>query len=343
MISVRITRRGRLRLVLLALAVAIGYTGLGILRGEYVHEQAYAAGERVANVLEKTSLLDLRVCRCGPEVDVRFQRDDGLTIAGSLYGVGDSQERPAILLLHGNTPRGRNLPLYKVLGRKLSDRGYLVLAIDTAGFGESGDPFSFGTLEALDDAKDVHAALSYLKSLDSVQLSRIYIVAHSGGAIGGFVAGIEDGDVKGIAAIGPPRRASERQQDPADADYWWDRAKRTRREVYDSEFPSWWTKEAMVEYRRSSDSNMDNHLGYFSTAGHKPLLLIDGELESEADKDYLREYYESIVEPRKYVTIPGSDHYANSRHNELGAFVRYDRKTITATVSEIDRWIGSIQ
>jgi acetyl esterase/lipase len=73
----------------------------------------------------------------GRNVKIQSQ---GLTITGTLYEPDAAGERPAILLLHGSTPEGRKLGLYRVLGKGLADRGYVVFTIDRRGYGDSDDP-----------------------------------------------------------------------------------------------------------------------------------------------------------------------------------------------------------
>ena len=293
----------------------------------------------VVRFVGKASPTDVRVCACRPDRDVEFSREDGLRIAGSLYGVGDDGVRPAVLLLHGNTPVGRQLPLYRVLARKLADRGYAVLAIDQTGFGESGDPFSLGTAEALDRGKDVRAALDYLATLPGVDPERISLVAHSGGTGPALQEGVAAPEVRAMVAVGPPRRVLERMADPADQAYFWERARETRQELYGADFPSWYTMEMFVQ--AAQEGAMERYLDYFAREGHKPLLLMDGELEDEADREYLRRYYESMAGPKGYVTVRGADHYANTM--SLRGLVLYDRQAVGETVDAIDRGLRGVE
>lgn len=83
--------------------------------------------ERLRLLLGKTSAWDLGACLCGAAQEVTVVRDDGLKLAASVYTEDAAERRPAIVLLHGNTHRGRRLPLYKVLASRLAERGYVVL------------------------------------------------------------------------------------------------------------------------------------------------------------------------------------------------------------------------
>jgi hypothetical protein len=90
--------------------------------------------ERLRLLLGKTSAWDLGACLCGAAPEVTVVRDDGLKLAASVYTEDGAERRPAIVLLHGNTHRGRRLPLYKVLASRLAERGYVVLTLDRAGW-----------------------------------------------------------------------------------------------------------------------------------------------------------------------------------------------------------------
>jgi pimeloyl-ACP methyl ester carboxylesterase len=288
--------------------------------------------------LKKVPLSNLGVSIGRPDKEIKFMTVDGLSIAGSLYGSKTKTMRPGIILLHGNTPLGRKLAIYKILAEKLRKRGYLVLTMDFAGFGESDDPFSVGTKEALDETKDVDAAIKYFKTLINLDQDRIYVIGHSGGADAAVGLCIKDPNVQGVILIGPPRRVAERSQDPRDQDYFWERAKRSRREVYGKEFPAWFTKEMFLAMQFPIPKEDEDYLDYFSQKVHKPILLIDGELESDKDKIYLQKAFDKLSEPKEYITIENSDHYFNTKN--LDCFVFYDKKVISKAVNTIDRWIS---
>ncbi len=277
----------------------------------------------------------MRICTCSADEEVRFQRDDGLTIAASIYSDPSHLPKPGIVLVHGNTHLGRRLSLYKVLASELAERGYLVLTIDMTGYGESDDPFEPGVLEAIDNERDVVSALDYMTTVPEVDEEKIYAVGHSMGATPALAAGIKEPAVRKIVAIGPARRLTERLSRPSDRDYFWQRAKHIRTQVYGSPFPEWFGFDAWLEWSLSLD--ISGFLTQLSAPAHKPILLIDGELEAEADKRYLRDLYERLSEPKHYVTIRGSDHYANTR--DVGRLVLYDEHVVSETVSVIDDWL----
>lgn len=283
----------------------------------------------------EVSPLNVGWCSCSSDEEITIMRRDSLKIAGSLYATKDKTKRPGIILFHGNTPVGRKLAIYKILAEKLSRKGYIVLTIDFTGFGESDDPFSLGTIEALDRDLDAYAAIDFLKTLQIIDTSQIYLIGHSGGAGPAFNVGVKEPIVKGIIAIGPPRRVSERFHNLHDKNYFWKRAIGTRQEIYGKEFPTWYTEDMWVE--GILRHNLKKYIHYFSQNWHKPLFLIDGELESEKDKLYLRNFFNEITEPKKYITLAHADHYCNTM--AFLSFAFYDKKTITQVINEIDRWI----
>ena len=51
---------------------------------------------------------------------------DGMTLVGTLYTPENEKASPAIVLIHGSTPEGRNMGLYRILGDELAQSGYTV-------------------------------------------------------------------------------------------------------------------------------------------------------------------------------------------------------------------------
>lgn len=82
---------------------------------------------------------------------------------------------------------------------------------------------------------------------------------------------------------------------------------------------------------------IDSHLEYFAQSSHKPLFLIDGEIEDEKDKVFLKGIYEHIAQPKKYVTLAKSDHYCNT--TSLFGIIFYDKSIMNTLVESIDTWL----
>jgi pimeloyl-ACP methyl ester carboxylesterase len=287
--------------------------------------------------IRKVPLSSMAACRCEADEAVEISRADGLRLAGSIDLPSTSGTHPTVVLLHGNTPFGRKLGVYRILARRLTDRGYRVLSFDFAGRGESEDPFRFGTREALDSALDTRAALRFLETLEGIDRERVYIVCHSAGCRSGLSVGLDEPVVKAIVAIGPPRRDRERLLDEDNNEHLWIWACRVREELWGTGFPEWYTRDVWMEERRGR--NLERHLEILSRESHKPVLLMDGELEREADRAYLRGYFDRMAEPKGYVTVPRSNHYANTI-SKTGV-VLYDREVVNRTVDAIESFLAS--
>ena len=280
-----------------------------------------------------------------PDQTVTIPRADGLELVADVYRAAAPPRPAAVLVLHGNTPIGRRLPIYRIIGTELAALGRTVMTLDFAGFGESGDPFSEEGGPPPDGRQDVELALRWLRELSAER--QVFVVARSGGGMGALAVGTLDPDVIGIALIGPPRRVRDVLADPAMQDYYFRRANDTHRRVYGHDLPAWFTREVWLEEAlehgswASLQADMGLHLDYFRSDGHKPLLLIDDGLATEADRAYLQRYHESIVEPKVYVTIEGSDHYVNTE--DLGGLALYDRQVTPRLVEALAEWMSRVE
>jgi pimeloyl-ACP methyl ester carboxylesterase len=284
------------------------------------------------------SLLKLSSIRNGRIGDNRLYLDSqGETLSftnqevrlvGTVYRPPQAESRPGILLLHGSTPEGRRLGLYRVLGKELAERGYVVLAIDQRGFGESSNPPQVDRVEAFDWTGDIGAAISYLASLEDVDPERLHILGHSMGANRAISVGIEDERIQRIVAIGPGRRVHERAE--KSADYF--RRRQMRYMRLPRPIPA-----RVYEDILENTLFIENHMTYFTRPGHKPILLLDGALESKADRQFLREICAEMVEPKRCHTLKNADHYANVIN--VGRVVIYDQPVLDALVGQIDSWL----
>ncbi len=262
--------------------------------------------------------------------DVTFT-SQGLTMAGTVYEPPTAGPHPGILLLHGSTPEGRKLGLYRLLGKKLAERDYVALSVDRRGYGESDDPPEINSLDDLAPVADFTNAIDYLASLDIVDPDRLYTIGHSEGTDLAITAGIQDPRVLKIVAIGPSRRVQERLG--AESDPEWDYFQRRAMRYMNLVRPV--PDDVTLEAR--ANLTLESHLDYFSRSNHKPLLLIDGALESEADREFLQDLCATISDPRECMTLPNADHYANVAN--LGSLVLYDERVIAQLVDEIDDWL----
>ncbi|NLZ18013.1 MAG: alpha/beta fold hydrolase [Desulfobulbaceae bacterium] len=266
---------------------------------------------------------------------VALNRADGLEIAARLYQ--DHSQPPFkgnILLLHGNYPQGQSFPLYPLLAESLAERGYRVLTIDFAGFGQSADPFAVETAVRTDLTSETEAALSYLKTLPGGG-QRLSIIAHSMGANPALDVGLRDAGVASIILIGPPRRAGDRFLDAVDLTFFWNWALGIGKGHYNrKEFPSWYTQKLWQEY--FLDHDMLHALPALDSWSHKPVYFMDGGVEPGVDLAFLRRYVQKVSAPCEYVTVYGADHNLNYRF--LQTPPTYEPRMIQTAVEVLDRW-----
>ena len=319
--------RGRAGVV--ALAVAL------LLAGVVVWNR-YAAWRVTATIhaLRRVPAARIAFCRCAPDSAVRLTRD-GLSLAADLYGLGDPP-RPPVLLLHGLTPEGNELPLYRVLASQLADAGFLVLALDFAGYGDSDDPYALGAEDALDAVRDVRAALDFLERLPAAS-GAVTLLGHSMGAIEAMAVGLTDPRIGSVVALGPPRRTAEVLATEEGRRYHWDRIRRTYDSVYHRPMPAWFTRERFLALKARRD--IEAFRTEWAEPGHVPLLLADGEREPVADREYLRSYAMRVGPPSRYVTVADADHYLNS--GRIGSLIYYDRAAVATLVSELRGWAAA--
>ncbi|MCB0111975.1 MAG: alpha/beta hydrolase [Caldilineaceae bacterium] len=256
---------------------------------------------------------------------------DGLAIVGTLVEPpGHAASYPGIVLLHGSTPVGRKMGLYRLLGHTLAERGYVVLTIDLRGYGASADPPDLQEPESFNFVADVRHAVDYLAATAAVRPDQIYLVGHSFGGDVAISAAVADPRVQKVVAIGPGRRFDERGGSPAAAEFNYFRRREMRYMLLRQAIPP----ATFMAYRPGLP--LENHMDYF-TANHQPLLLIDGALESPADQAFLADLYQEISEPKAYLTLAGADHYVNTAN--VGPLVIYDQRALAELVEEIDQWL----
>lgn len=258
---------------------------------------------------------------------VRFD-SEGLSLAGTLYAPETDDALPGVVLVHGSTPEGRTMGMYRILGDELSRRGYTVLTIDLRGYGASENQQG-RTVEAFNYVADVMAAVDYLLQLESVDPEQIYVIGHSFGADVAISGGVADDRVQRIVAIGPARQLEDRAEE--ELDYF------RRRDMRYMLSATPISRELFLSYR--VPLIIDSHVDYFTSDDHKPILLLDGALENATDRAFLKELYDEMTEPKSYVTLENADHYANIA--SVGPFIFYDTRVLDDLVNTIDTWLTS--
>ncbi len=125
--------------------------------------------------------------------DVTFEnRKAGITLAGTLTLPDSTGKFPAVLLISGSGPNGRNETvaghkLFLVLADYLASHGIAVLRYDKRGIGKSTGNYSEAM--TMDFASDALAGVNYLMTLKQINHKEIGLIGHSeGGEIAPIVA-----------------------------------------------------------------------------------------------------------------------------------------------------------
>lgn len=284
---------------------------------------------------------DLRVCLCRPDAESSITTPRGLPLPVSIYGSAEGEARGAVVLVHGNTPAGRTLPLYRVLAQKLSDHGFAVVVPDLGGFGDSGNPFALEENRGYRFAADLRAVAAFVRDEmlgpSNRKPSRLMLIGHSMGATPALRVGLTEPGVRGVVAIGPPRRVRERMASAEDRSYFWNRAKRTHSEVYGSGYPAWFTREDWLPVKMREALETVSPL--LKEEGHDPVLFLDGGLVSDEDLKYLERFVAGLTPPVAHHTVSGSNHYVNVGNFE--DLMLYDAGAVGETVDMILRWFDA--
>ena len=117
---------------------------------------------------------------------------DSIELAGTLTLPKNIKNPPVVILISGSGPQNRDEELmghkpFLVLSDYLTNHGIAVLRFDDRGVGESKGNFQNAT--TFDFATDVEAAITYLKSRNDIDKTKIGLIGHSeGGLIAPIIA-----------------------------------------------------------------------------------------------------------------------------------------------------------
>jgi pimeloyl-ACP methyl ester carboxylesterase len=249
-------------------------------------------------------------------------------VSVSVRSAINTDSQPAVIMVHGSHGP---LPLYTLLANRLTRKGCTVLMLDLPGFGRSERPFPPWHEGQFTGKEAVIAAVAFLRDHPDVDSRRISLFGHSLGATVVLHAAERIPDLYKIVAFGPSLRVEERFLGPAAKErlFWLTRfaVSRGLKHFPDEHFVVKFSREFNLEYR----------LQFWQQHDHPPLLLLDGQLESEKDRAFLEELFHRMTPPVSYKTIPFSDHYLNSAG--LCRLVFYDNRAIELCVQWVVDWI----
>jgi hypothetical protein len=113
----------------------------------------------------------------GPTTEVQFAGPDGAKLAGTVLLPHEGEGPfPGVVLLHGAEAATRSMA-YRMHANLMAERGFAVLLYDKRGAGESeGDHDNASFADFVEDAL---AAISFARSLDEVDPTRVGVLAAS--------------------------------------------------------------------------------------------------------------------------------------------------------------------
>jgi pimeloyl-ACP methyl ester carboxylesterase len=140
------------------------------------------------------------------EIEVNyFNTKDNIKLSGTLTMPHSNKPVPAVLLIQGSGPYGRDEKIgrhriFKVMAHHLSKNGIAVLRTDKRGCGKSGGNHVFGDIENF--VEDGFAGVKFLKKFEGVDSNKIGLIGHS---LGGLIApsmAVQSSDIKFIVSMG---------------------------------------------------------------------------------------------------------------------------------------------
>ena len=140
--------------------------------------------------------------------EVRFKSDGGkIELAGTLTLPEKEGSFPVAILISGSGPQNRDEEFmthkpFLVLADHLTRNGIAVLRYDDRGFAESTGEHMSAT--SLDFAKDVEAAIDYLKSRKEINKKQIGLIGHSEGGLIAPIVAANSKDVDFIVLLAGP-------------------------------------------------------------------------------------------------------------------------------------------
>lgn len=224
--------------------------------------------------------------------------DDIKIVADIRIPEGDSP-KPAVLLLHGSSPWGRKNGLILWLGYRLWERGWVVMAPDARGFGDTEDPKNIKEPKNWDVQRDIKRCMEYIEKETPLDPARLVVIGHSMGAGHALEGALLDNRVSRMVLIGPARHihgAIDTSQ--------WNLIRFSSDRKLDELIP----ESVFLAISEKSDFRAFVKKGLISQA-HKPILLIDGELEGADNLNYLADLVKIAGPNLHYRTLKGTGHY----------------------------------
>jgi acetyl esterase/lipase len=244
-------------------------------------------------------------------IHIPGDKKGSLEIIADLRVPNEPGEFPAVLLLHGENYLGRKSGLIVLLGYHFQKSGWIVLAPDARGFGDSDDPDDIASAESWNAVPDVRRCIDYLYSLPSTNKDSIFVIGHSMGGGHALEAAANDSRIRAMVLIGPPRYKNGIQ------DSFWKRVKFSAVRDLDEPIAS------HVYLIRSRKMDIRTYANGFLKKGLLPILLIDGEMEGISNHRHLSQFAKSIGKPLEHFTLKKAGHYCGVYNHPIDGSIYY--------------------
>lgn len=274
---------------------------------------------------------------------VHFFTSGGLKLAGDLYYPKKASKDgyPAVVICQGlSGVRQKVLP---AVAETFASKGFLVLAFDYRGFGESEG--ERGRLFPAERVEDALSALSFLKSIKKVDPDRIGIYGISYGGATAVCAAALDNTAKCVVAVSGAVDGENLMRGLRTNDEWIAFKKRLEADRVDravkgesAQVPltdilpfsdEFWRRYGELDDERHSESIPQNTNGQtealftlqsaeamtrfnisrlVADISPRPTLFIQGEEDDVVAVEDVLEVFRCAGEPRRFIGIPGCDH-----------------------------------
>jgi pimeloyl-ACP methyl ester carboxylesterase len=272
---------------------------------------------------------------------------EGNVIAATLFKPGElaaGDKYPAVALCQGFTGI-RNTAVIEGIGGALNDAGYVAIAFDYRGWGDSGG--ERGRLAPLEQVDDIRNTVTFLETLDFVDADRIGLVGVSYGCLTAPHAAALDPRVKatlGCLGVATGYAAVTNTRTPQEMEVWEGKvAEARRRRVLFNEVdrgvrvldvfvdgqsvkvlpimwensPAWRTPLGFDSIGRVMDHRP---VDVVHRIAPRALGLLCASEDSCADPASLRDLFEAAREPKRWIGIGGIGHFDLYQGDMFGRF-----------------------
>jgi pimeloyl-ACP methyl ester carboxylesterase len=261
---------------------------------------------------------------------------EGAVIAADLYTPDtmiEGKKYPAVGICQGFTGI-RSTPMMEGLGNALNEAGYVAIAFDYRGWGDSGG--ERGRLAPLEQVDDIRNTITFLETLKFVDADRIGLVGISYGCLTAPHAAAVDTRVKavlGCLGVATGYSAVTNVRTPAEMSVWEENVADARRRrvlfnevdrtvrVLDvfldeqsvAKLPLIWDAAPLWRNPMGFDSIgrvMDHRpIDFVHRIAPRALGLLCAANDTCADPESLREMFDAAREPKRWIGIDGIGHF----------------------------------